>query len=130
MSKTDTKGHWRQYRQSRWPITVASLLLFTILGLLLIANYQNQKRIFDQFLYQNHLDITNKSRILQFYIKERGNNLHELADGAVISGYFINQSLGMSEAYGLRASRNQVVRHFTSLNNAISSEGQSVFDRL
>ncbi len=124
------QGNRRQYRQRRWPVMVASLLLIATLALLLVATLQSQKEIRSHILSQKHLDIVNKARIFQFFINERGKNLQELAGGAVISGYFVNQALGMSEAYGLRASRNQVVRHFTSLNRAVSSEGQSVFARL
>jgi PAS domain S-box-containing protein len=79
---------------------------------LLTLNYLSQRSL--QRLHTQHLQqsLIGHAANISYFFSERENDIHELATSTSVTGFFSNQALGMSMAYGLRASLNEIGRIF------------------
>jgi PAS domain S-box-containing protein len=82
---------------------------------LLIVNHNSHTSLqqVNTQLFQQNLE--NAARSIGYFLSERENNIHSLANSNQVSGFFTNQALGMTMAYGLRASLNNIDRSFEKL---------------
>jgi len=121
---TAAKGNWR------WTFVVAVVMLVGIVGYLLWHSYQTQTRLQMAAINRLEGDLNGRARAADYFILERENDVRELATGNIVTAYFSNKSLGMSEAYGLKASLNLTHRQFSHLNESVMLGGDAVYTRL
>lgn len=91
---------------------LALFCMATLIGGLLIVNYTSQTSLqgANNTLFQQNLEDSGRS--MSYFFSERENNIRALAASAPVTAYFANQALGMTMAYGLRASLNNIKRRF------------------
>ena len=93
-------------------------LLVCYLLLLIAVGFLGQQRLRDALERQTHLDLEKREAALSYFFTERRDDMAMLAGDRALETFFANQALGMSMAYGLRASllalRDQLV-HLQSL---------------
>jgi len=121
---TAAKGSWR------WTFVVAVVMLVGIVSYLLWHSYQTQSRLQTAAMNRLTEDLHGRSKAADYFIRERENDVSELATGNIVIAYFTNKSLGMSEAYGLKGSMNLIHRQFRHLNESAMLDGQAVYTRL
>jgi PAS domain S-box-containing protein len=85
-----------------------SLLLLGYLGFLLLNLYRSYDKIQSAALEQQQYATEKRAIALESFLKDRGEDLVDLAEKQQLSAYFENQSLGMSLEYGLGASLNDL----------------------
>jgi PAS domain S-box-containing protein len=83
-------------------VVAAGLLLFT--GYLVLSNYRSQVQLRDTAVERFERGTSQRAAALSHFFNERLDDLNNLAESRVVDVYFENQALGMSMAYGLRAS--------------------------
>jgi len=111
-------------------LIVTIILLILIMGYLLWQNYQTQLRLQNTAVNRLEENLTGQARAVDYFILERENDLRELATGSMVTAYFTNKSLGMSEQYGLKGSLNNIQRQFKLLNASSLVNDQSIYARL
>lgn len=109
---------------------LSGILLAGFLGSLLFYNNQNLRIIEQNVLRQKSLEIDGKVKNIDYFLSERVKDLQNQAEWGFVPTYFANISLGMSEFYGLKESRNLIVRQFQNLNESILYRGKEVYSRL
>ena len=85
-----------------------NLLLLGYLGFLLLNLYRSYDKIQSAALEQQQHATEKRAIALESFLKDRGEDLVDLAEKQQLSAYFENQSLGMSLEYGLGASLNDL----------------------
>lgn len=105
----------RQYGQKTRGSILSLLALLCMAALicgLLIVNHNSHASLqrANTRLFQQNLE--DASRSISYFLSERENNIQTLASSAPVTGFFTNQALGMTMAYGLRASLNNIDRLF------------------
>ena len=83
-----------------------------------------------QVLETSLSNIADKAIVFDGMINLWGKDLYALASSPEITGFFSYNRLGMSETYGLRASRRQIFRLFQQHNVEIDLQGRTPFKRL
>jgi PAS domain S-box-containing protein len=108
--KKEVNGMSTPERNSRTPklmnmamgVIAVAILLFT--GFLLVANYRSQVNLRNTAVDRYKYGTEQHALALGYFFNERRDLLHNLMQSRVIEAYFENRALGMSMAYGLRAS--------------------------
>jgi len=115
-----------------WPLAyVLALTLFIgIVGYLLWYGYRTQSRLQTAAMVRLEENIAARARTLDYFIQERRNDVRELAVGSLVSAYFTNKALGMSEQYGLKGSLIHIAHQLRYLNEAVLFAGQGVYSYL
>lgn len=117
-------------KRGRWPATLLSLLLASALIYQLLVAYHLRGRSEGALLERHMGEVAGKANTFDLLISLCLRDLDDMADASTTAGFFTYRALGMSETYGLRASRDQIVRHFHQRNSAIAAEGRNHFARL
>ncbi len=87
---------------------LVNLLLLGYLGFLLLNLYRSYDKIQSAALEQQQHATEKRAIALESFLKDRGEDLVDLAEKQKLSAYFENKSLGMSLEYGLGASLNDL----------------------
>jgi signal transduction histidine kinase len=95
-------------------LLLGCLVLAVFIGFLLAFNYHSQKALRQSTLEGYHLGLEKNATSIAYFFSERKYDLRMLAAAPEISAFFINKSLGMSEAYGLKASFFNIRQRFES----------------
>ncbi|GEM_PF-4150345 len=91
---------------------LAIILVFGMTCYLLGYTFISQKRLQDAALIRLEENLEDRALEVGFFIKERKNDLLELAASDVVEAYFTNKALGMSKEYGLKGSLSQIYKQF------------------
>ncbi len=83
-------------------IMIASLMLVSFIGFLVISNLRSQIALREAALHRLRLDLEKRSASLGYFFSERKYDLNALALSREVNTYFTNKALGMSESYGLK----------------------------
>ncbi|GAB6037966.1 hypothetical protein JCM15519_25250 [Fundidesulfovibrio butyratiphilus] len=73
-------------------------------------------------------DAQNLAKTLNYFLYERENDLRTLCDGRGVASYFENKALGMSEAYGLLASRLAITEQLQKIIEDRRLGGASLYE--
>lgn len=92
------------FQRPRLFILLAYIVMGTYLGLLMVINFQSQVALQKSTLKRIQLNLEKRAFSLGYFFSERKHGLASIAASNDVSSYFINKSLGMSEAYGLKVS--------------------------
>lgn len=122
-----TRLERKRWQYSFW-LAAFSLLLF--IGYLLVSNYVAQTIMRDKSLSRIHQNLRGRAEAVGYFCMERRNDLEELATGKIVNAYFSNRDLGMSLAYGLRGSLNNIVRQFRHLDKTTLINKKNIYSRL
>lgn len=107
----------RSISKRNWNFTagIASFLLVTYMGFLIVANYLSQLEIQNASLEKLRQNADKRAMALSYFYSERKNDLRALCASREISVFFENRDLGMSLQYGLRVSLWGIHRAFDKL---------------
>ena len=106
---------------SHKPTIRSSSSLFSLLALicmaavisgLIIVNYSAQNSLHKANIRRFQQNLEDRGRSLEYFFSERENDLRAFAGSSVITAFFANRALGMTMAYGLKASLNNIDRLF------------------
>ena len=111
-------------------ILIACLLLVVYIGFLMASNYRNQIALGESTLERFRLDLEKRAASLGYFLSERKFDLHSLAASREISAYFVNESLGMSEQYGLKVSFFVIGQIFEKTMREKSIQGDQIYKRI
>jgi len=117
-------GNWR------WAFAMAVVMLVGIVSYLLWHSYQTQSRLQTAAINRLVEDLNSRAKAAEYFIRERENDVNELATSKIVTAYFTNKSLGMSEAYGLKGSLNLIHRQFRHINESTILGGEAIYTRL
>lgn len=111
-------------------LLLGCLILAVLIGFLLAFNYHSQKALRQSTLEGYHLGLEKNATSIAYFFSERKYDLRMLAAAPEISAFFINKSLGMSEAYGLKASFFNIRQRFESSITEKCLHGDPIYTRL
>jgi PAS domain S-box-containing protein len=106
-------------------VAAAGILIFT--AFLLLTNYKSQLKLRDTAVERFKHNTEQRANVLGHFFDDLLDDLQDLTGSRVVSVYFENQALGMSMAYGLRASLLSVEQKFRSLIERRTYHGKRVF---
>jgi len=89
---------------------VVMVLVALVCGLL-AANYSTRRSLQQSKLASLQTDFDDHAMVLAHLFSERRNDLREIAASRQVHAYFENRALGMTMAYGLRASLNNITKY-------------------
>ncbi|MDY6903251.1 MAG: ATP-binding protein [Thermodesulfobacteriota bacterium] len=121
-------------RKWQWTLSLSVFVLMGIISFLLWRNYQVHDRLQTTALREIGEDLASRARAVNYFFQERANDIQALADSHLVSAYFVNKALGMTDTYGLKGSLKEIERQFRDLNRStaqsIQGDERPVFDRL
>lgn len=111
----------------QWAMLVAAagILIFTAFSLL--TNYQSQLKLRDTAIERFKHNTEQRANGLSHFFSDLLDDLQNLTGSRAVSIYFENQALGMSMAYGLRASLLSVEQKVQALTARRTYHGKRVF---
>jgi diguanylate cyclase (GGDEF)-like protein len=108
-------------------IVVVGTLLGVYLAILLTIGHFGQRSLQQALTELEQLHLQQQAESFDTFLNQRLKNISALAHSPPIKAYLANRDLGMSMRYGLRASLNQVQRHFrTFINDEAAFDGARV----
>ncbi len=108
----------------------ACLVLGSYLFFLILSNFQAQSSLLEVSLKRICLDLDKRSTSLEYYFSERKHDLSFIAGSREVSAYFVNKSLGMSEAYGLKVNLFVINQLLSKTIENKTVQGDSIYERL
>jgi PAS domain S-box-containing protein len=105
--------HLRQIL-GRTPYLLALFCIAALICGLLAINYRSQHSLQQANIQRLQQDLQGHATGISYFFSERENDTRYLADSKSVTGFFSNRDLGMTMAYGLRASLNDVTRFFAN----------------
>jgi two-component system, NtrC family, sensor kinase len=116
--------------RSRFLLPAAGLLLSSlILAMLWSAHASSVAREHEVTLRMEE-DVRGAAATLSYFFYERMNDMRNAADNRQLLTYFENKALGMSEEYGLLASRLAIEEHLGKLVQDRSVGGEPIYSAL
>ena len=119
------RGKWQ-----RISFFVAAILLVVFVGSLLGSNYftllHQKKMVLDRI----NTNLNGRVEAVSYFLDERQNDAAKVATGKIVGAYFSNKALGMSMAYGLKGSLNNVVNQFKHLTKTTLLKGKPIYKRV
>ena len=110
-------------------ILVFCILLVSIVIFLMASNYTNQLALQESTRNRFRLDMEKRAASLSYFFSERKYDLGAMAISSEIQAYFMNQSLGMSEEYGLKVSLFVIQRMFEKAVKTKTIQGDRIYER-
>lgn len=111
-------------------VFVACILLAGFVGFLLTSNYRAQMALRQSTLHRIQLDLEKRAASIGYFFSERRNDIRAMASSQEITSYFLNKSLGMSEAYGLRVSLFVIDRMLNTVIDRKTIQGAPIYERI
>jgi signal transduction histidine kinase/CheY-like chemotaxis protein len=111
-------------------ILIAFFLLACFIGLLIFSNYRGQVALQDLAIQQFQLDLEKRAVSLSYFFSERKSDQQAIVNSQIISGYYLNVTLGISEQYGLKVNLFAIEQLFkkTLLDKKI--QGDAIYQRI
>lgn len=109
---------------------VVGLILVALIGFLLWSNYQAQVELQESASRQLRHDSEKLATTVGYFFSERKDDLKNLAESRELAIYFENKDLGMSMAYGLRASLVAIAGRFERLRDGKTFHGERIYERI
>jgi len=106
------------------------IMLLAIIGFLLRQNYTAQSSLQQAILERYQHEAEKSAMGLGHFFSERRADLLDLAQAREVAIFFENKALGMSMAYGLRASLLAVRARIAQMVVGKQIQGQPVYDRI
>jgi PAS domain S-box-containing protein len=106
-------------------VVAAGLLVFT--GYLVLSNYRSQVQLRDTAVERFERNTSQRTAALSHFFTDQLDDLRNLADSRVVDVYFENQALGMSMAYGLRASLVSIQQRLIKTIQKKTYNGQQIY---
>jgi PAS domain S-box-containing protein len=113
--------------------SLSLLALFCMAALisgLIIVNHFSHRSLQTANISRFQQNLEDRCRSVSYFFSERENDLQALASSSAITGFFANRSMGMSMAYGLRASLNNVDRLFAQRGKTSRLGGADIYSGL
>lgn len=113
--------------------SLSLLALFCMAALisgLIIVNHFSHRSLQSADISRFQQNLEDRCRSVSYFFSERENDLQALADSSAITGFFTNRALGMTMAYGLRASLNNIDRLFAQRGNTSRLGGAGIYSGL
>ena len=109
---------------------LAGTILVAVLAFFLWVNYDSQMRLREKAISRLVENLGRQASSVGYFCGERRSDLKNLARAREISIFFQNRALGMSMAYGLRASLVQIRNHLNSLTLERKIGKEPVYQRM
>jgi PAS domain S-box-containing protein len=109
-------------------VVAAGLLVFT--GYLVLSNYKSQVQLRATAVERFERSTSQQATALSHFFNERLDDLHNMAESRVVDVYFENQALGMSMAYGLRASLVAIRQRLVRMIESKTYNDQTIFQNI
>ena len=106
-------------------VVAAGLLVFT--GYLVLSNYRSQVQLRATAVERFERSTGQRAAALSHFFTDQLDDLRNLAESRVVDVYFENQALGMSMAYGLRASLVAIQQKLLKIIQNKTYNGQQIF---
>ena len=94
------------------------------------SNYRNQIALGESTLERFRLDLDKRAASLEYFFSERKFDLRSLVASREVSAYFVNESLGMSEQYGLKVSFFVIGQIFEKTVREKSIQSDEIYERI
>lgn len=117
----------RSSKSMQWAMLLAAACILMFVAFLLLTNYESQLKLRDTAVERFKRNTEQRANVLSNFFIERLEDLQVLTGSRAVNVYFENQALGMSMAYGLRASLLSVQQKFHSLIERRTYHGKRVF---
>lgn len=117
----------RSSKSMQWAMLVAAAGILIFTAFLLLTNYKSQLKLRDTAVERFKHNTEQRANVLGHFFRDLLDDLQDLTGSRAVSVYFENQALGMSMAYGLRASLLSVEQKFHSLIERRTYYGKRVF---
>lgn len=111
-------------------LLLACLFLVVFIGFLVGSNYRSQRALRAANLESYYLDLEKHAAAIAYFFSERKYDLRMMAAAPEIATCFINQSLGMSEPYGLKVSYFNIRERFQKTIREKCLHGDPIYNRL
>ena len=109
---------------------LALFCMAAVISSLIVVNYFSQHSLQEASSRQLQQNLEDRCRSISYFLSERENDMRALASASAVLGYFTNKALGMTMAYGLRASLNNIDRLFEGRGLANRLEHVPIYSRL
>jgi PAS domain S-box-containing protein len=113
--------------------SLSLLALFCMAALisgLIIVNHFSHRSLQSANISRFQQNLEDRCRSVSYFFSERENDLQALANSSAITGFFTNRALGMTMAYGLRASLNNIDRLFAQRGKTSRLGGVGIYSGL
>ena len=112
---------------TRFLLPAVALLLAGVIGAMIWNSHASHVARNQEALMRLEEDVRGMAATLGYFFYERGNDMRIVADNRQVRTFFENKALGMSEEYGLLASRLAIVEHFSSFIRDPSLSGERIY---
>ena len=109
---------------------LALVCMAAIISGLLIVNYYSHNALQSANTKRFQENLEDRCRSISYFFSERENDMRALAGSTAITGFFTNRAMGMTMAYGLRASLNNIDRLFEQRGAVSRLGGKSIYSHL
>jgi PAS domain S-box-containing protein len=109
---------------------LALACMAAVISGLIFVDYHTQRSLQQANIHRFQQNLEDRGRSLAYFFSERENDVRALAGSTAITGFFANRALGMTMAYGLRASLNNIDRLFAERGENSRLGATSIYSML
>ncbi len=106
----------------------SSFLLIILMAIVLFSYYNSHKAVRTAFFQQWGQETEKRAQSITYFWSERQFDLRDIAGSNEVKSFFQNQALGMSMAYGLKASLFNIEQLFKKYLDTRRLNGESIYD--
>jgi len=117
-------------KKHQWAVLFLGVFLAGLIGFMMVSNYRSQVALRQSVFNQIKMDLTRQASAIGFFFAERRHDLKDLTTRKELQTYFENKALGMTMAYGLRASLFDIYHILKQLQEERLIGGEPVYSRL
>jgi PAS domain S-box-containing protein len=117
-------------RNHQWAVLLLGLFLAGLIGYMMVSNYRSQTALRESAINQIKLELGRQSATIGFFFADRLQDLKDLDSRKELHSFFENRDLGMTMAYGLRASLFEIYQIFKKLQEDRQIGGELIYSRL
>jgi len=117
-------------KKHQWAVLFLGVFLAGLIGFMMVSNYRSQVALRQSVFNQIKMDLTRQASAIGFFFAERRHDLKDLTTRKELQTYFENKALGMTMAYGLRASLFDIYHILKQLQEERRIGGEPVYSRL
>jgi len=107
---------------------LSSSLLIILLAIVMFSYYNSHKNVQMAFFQQWHQDAEKRAQSITYFWSVRKFDLKDIANSIEVKSFFQNQALGMSMAYGLKASLINIEKLFEKYLNTRNLDGEPIYE--
>ena len=117
-------------KKHQWAVAILGVFLSGLIGFMMVSNYRSQVSLQKSAFSHIKLDLTRQAASIGFFFSERRHDLKDLASRKELQTFFENRDLGMTMAYGLRASLFDIYQILKQLQEERRINGDLIYSRL